>query len=147
MELLERLELLEQRSELRVRRDFKHDSVHARRRIAQQKNLPPQPVIRDLSGDAGKFFAVDGYFHRRIVYHVLTPVLAVDFARGRIITAVLVNQAQFYGPRSIRFSSDRCQIGYQSRSIFQIHGLKYKPLPAKGQAQRVATLTLSLLHG
>ena len=104
-----------------VRRYFKNHSLHERRRIAQGKNLPAQLIIGNLSGDARKFFAVYGYFHSRIFDHVLTPVLAVDFARGSIIAALVINKAEFYGPRSAGFSSNRCQSRGQSRSISKIH--------------------------
>jgi hypothetical protein len=100
---------------------FKNHSLHERRRIAQSKNLPAQLIIGHLSGDAGEFFSVDGYFHSRIFDHVLTPVLAVDFARRGIIAALVVNKAEFYGPRSAGFSSNRCQSRGQSRSISKIH--------------------------
>ena len=126
--------LLERSSELRVRHYFKHYPLHERRRISQGKNLPAQLLIGDLSGDARKFFSVGSYFHRRILDHVLTPVLAVDFARGCIIAALVVNKAEFYGPRLTRFSSDRCQIRNQSRSISKIHGFKYRRLPVTRQA-------------
>jgi hypothetical protein len=91
-----------------------------------------------LSGDANKFFTVGGYFHRRVFDHVLAPVLAVDFARGRIIAALKINKAELYGSRLTRPTSDRCQIRYQSRSISEIHGFKYKRLPATRQARPVS---------
>ena len=111
---LELLELMERNRELTVQGDFKHDPLHSRRRISQHKNLPAQLVIGDLSGDTGKVFAVDGYFHRRVFDHVLAPVLAFDFARRRVVAAVMINKAEFYGPRSSGFSSDRCEIRYHS---------------------------------
>ncbi len=90
---LELLELLERSTALRSRSDVKNHSVHKRRRISQRKNLPAQLVVGDLPGDAGKFVAFDGYFDCRVFDHVLAPVLALYFARGRIITAAVINQA------------------------------------------------------
>jgi hypothetical protein len=93
LRLVERLELLERSSALRSWRYLKNHALHSRRRISQHKNLPAQLVISDLSGDAGKFFAIDGYFHRRVFDHVLAPVLAFDFARRCVIAAVVINHA------------------------------------------------------
>jgi hypothetical protein len=137
LELLEGLELVERSDALRSWRDFENHSLHERRRVSQCKNLPAQFVIGDLPGDAGEFFALEGYFHLRVLDHVLAPVLALYFARGRIIVAVVVNQAQLYGSRLTGFSSDRCQIGDQSRSIVEIHCQKYKRLPVTAQVQLV----------
>ena len=121
-------------SELRVRRYFKNHSLHQRRRISQGKNLPAQPLIGDLSGDAREFFSVSGYLHDRIFDHVLAPVLAGDFARRCIIAALVKNKAEFDGSRLTCFSSYGCQIRNQSRSISKIHGFKYRRLPVTRQA-------------
>ncbi len=117
-----------------IRRYFKNHSLHQRRRISQGKNLPAQPLIGDLSGDAREFFSVSGYLHGRIFDHVLAPVLAGDFARRCIIAALVKNKAEFDRSRLTCFSSYGCQIRNQSRSISKIHGFKYRRLPVTRQA-------------
>ena len=104
---LERLELSERlEPESALGRDFKNHALHEWQRVSQCKNLPAEFIIDELSGNAGKFLSIDSYFDRRVLDHVLAPVLAFYFAGGRIIAAVAINQAQLYGPWLAGFSSD-----------------------------------------